>query len=78
MVDESKSESNIELSAAATGHIQDYMDRIGHEPSKWEDIEHRHMTHEFWGEFGTYIGRHAKNNNLAHNNNKNKKEHKNR
>ena len=37
------------------------MDRIGHEPSKWEDIENRHMTHEFWGKFGTYIGKHAKN-----------------
>ena len=64
-VDDSKSESNIKRSSAATRHLQDYMDRIGHEPSKWEDIENRHMTHEFWGKFGTYIGKHAKNKNFV-------------
>ena len=32
-VDDSKSELNIEGSAEATSHLQDYMDRIGHEPS---------------------------------------------
>ena len=64
-VDDSKSESNIKRSAGATRHLQDYMDRICHEPSKWEDLEHCHMTHEFWGQFGTYIGKHAKNNNFV-------------
>ena len=64
-VDDSKSESNIKHSAAATRHLQDYMDRIGHESSKWEDLEHSHMTHEFWGNFGTYIGKHAKNKNFV-------------
>ena len=44
-VDDLKSESNIKRSDAATRHLQDYMDKIGHEPIKWEDIEHRHMTH---------------------------------
>ena len=33
-VDESKSESHTKRSAAASGHLQDYMDKIGHEPSK--------------------------------------------
>ena len=64
-VDDSKSESNIKRSAAATRHLQDYMDKIGHEPSKWEDLEHCHMTHEFWGKFGTYIGKRAKNRNFV-------------
>ena len=63
-VDDSKSESNIKRSAAATRHLQNYMDRIGHEPSKWEDLEHCYMTHEFWGNFGTYTGKHAKNKNF--------------
>ena len=48
-VDDSKSESNIKRSAAATRNLQDYMDIICHEPSKWEDLEHCHMTHEFGG-----------------------------
>ena len=48
-VDESKSESNTKHSAAASVHLQDYMDKIGHEPSKWEDLEHHHMTHNFGG-----------------------------
>ena len=48
-VDESKSELHTKRSAVASGHLQDYMDKIGHEPSKWEDLEHCHMTHEFGG-----------------------------
>ena len=48
-VDYLKSELHIKSSAEATGHLQDYMDKIVHEPSKWEDLEHRHMTHEFGG-----------------------------
>ena len=59
-VDESTSEPHTKLSTAASGNIQDYMDKIGHEPSKWEDLEHRHTTHEFWGKFGTYKGKHVK------------------
>ena len=59
-VDDSKSESNIKHSTASTRHLQDYMDIICHEPSKWEDLKHFHMTHEFWGKFGNYIGKHAK------------------
>ena len=64
-VDDSKSESNIKRSAAATRNLQDYMDIICHEPSKWEDLEHCHMTHEFCGKFGTYIGKHARNKNFV-------------
>ena len=41
------------------------MDIIGHEPCKWEDLEHRHTTHEFWGKFGTYKGKHTQNKNLV-------------
>ena len=48
-VDESKSELNIKRSATASWHLQDYMDAICHEPSNWEDLEHFHMTHVFWG-----------------------------
>ena len=48
-VDESKSQLHTKRSTAASGHLQDYMDKIGHVPSKWEDLEHHHMTHDFWG-----------------------------
>ena len=64
-VDDSKSESNIKRSAAATRHLQDYMDRICHSPRKWEDLKHGDMTNTFWGQFGTYIGKHAKNKNFV-------------
>ena len=45
----------------ALGHLQDFMDAISHQPSKWEDMEHCHMNHDFGGKFGTYLGKHAKN-----------------
>ena len=64
-VDDSKSESNIKRSAAATRHLQDYMDRIRHSPRKWEDLKHGDITNTFWGQFGTYIGKHAKNKNYV-------------
>ena len=38
VVDDSKSESNIKHSHAATRHLQDYMYIICHEPSKWENL----------------------------------------
>ena len=47
--------------AAALGNIQDFIYTISHQPCKWEDREHCHMTHDFWGKFGTYLGHHAKN-----------------
>ena len=34
-VDELKSESNTKNSSAASGNLQDYMDKICHEPSNW-------------------------------------------
>ena len=41
------------------------MDAVSRQPSKWEDLEHFHMTHDFlWG-VGTYLGQHAKNKNLV-------------
>ena len=46
-VDEANSESKTKHSAAASGNLQEYMNAISHEPSKWEDIEHCHMTHHF-------------------------------
>ena len=49
VVYEAKSESKAKNSAAALVNLQDYMDAISHEPSKWEDLEHCHMTHDFWG-----------------------------
>ena len=49
-VNEAKSESKTKHSSGASGHLQDYMDALCHEPSKWEDLEHFHMTHVFgWG-----------------------------
>ena len=60
-VDEAKSELKTKSSAAASGHFQDYMYAISNEPSKWEDIEQCHMTHDVWGGVGTYLGQHANN-----------------
>ena len=37
------------------------MDAISHQPSKWEDLEHFHMPHYFWGKFGTYLFQNANN-----------------
>ena len=65
-VDEVKSESKKKRSSAASRHLQDYINAIFHEPSKWEDLEHCHMTHDFfWGGVGTYLGQNAKNKNLG-------------
>ena len=64
-VDDSKSESNIKRSHAATRHLQEYMDSIHHSAHKWEDMKHDDMTNKFLGEFGTYIGKHAKNKNYV-------------
>ena len=64
-LDESKSESHIKRSAVASGHLQDYMDKIRHEPSKLEDLEHCHMNHDFLGGVGTYKGQHAKDKSLG-------------
>ena len=41
------------------------MDSIHHSARKWEDLEHGDMTNKFWGEFGTYIVKHAKNKNYV-------------
>ena len=64
-LDKSHSESNMKRTAAASGHLQDFTDAISHQPSQLEDMEHFHMTHYFWGEFGTYLGQHAKNKNMV-------------
>ena len=48
-VEESKSEFNTKKTAAASGNLQDFMYAISHQPSKWEDVEHSHMTHDFQG-----------------------------
>ena len=56
-LDEAKSESNTKRSSAASVHLQEYMDAICHEPSKWEDMEHFRMTHDFWGEGGWNLSR---------------------
>ena len=60
-VDKYQSESKMKWTAAPLGNIQDFMVTISYQLSKWENIEHCHMTHYFWGEFGTYMGRHTKN-----------------
>ena len=48
-VDEAKSELKTKRSAAVLGHLQDYMDAICQEPSKWEYLEHVHMTRDLGG-----------------------------
>ena len=48
-VDEAKSDSKMKQTAAASGNLQYFMDEISHQPSKWEDLEHCHMTHDFLG-----------------------------
>ena len=48
-VDKSKSDLNTKRSAAASGSLQDYMDKICHELSNWEDLEHHHTNHDFGG-----------------------------
>ena len=47
--DESQSESKTKQTAAASEHQQDFMDAINHQPSEWEDLEHFHITHDYWG-----------------------------
>ena len=48
-VDDSRSESNIKRSHAATRHLQEYMDRIHHSKHKRENLKHDDMTNDFWG-----------------------------
>ena len=60
-VDESQSESKMKRTAAASGYLKDFMDTISHQPSQWEDMEHCHMNHNFWGGFGNYLGQNTKN-----------------
>ena len=64
-VDEAKIDSKKKRSASALGHLQYYMYEISREPSKCEDLEHCHMTHDVWGGVGTYLGQHANNKNLG-------------
>ena len=45
-VDKAQRESKTKRTAAASGHLKDFMDAISNQLSKWEDLEHFHMTHE--------------------------------
>ena len=47
--------------AASLGHLQDFMDTTSYKPSQWDGMEHCHMTHDFWGNSGTYLGQYDKN-----------------
>ena len=60
-VDKSQSESKTKSTSAALGNLQDFMDSISNQPSKWEDLEHCHMNLYFWQTFGTYLGQNVKN-----------------
>ena len=59
-VDESESKSRRKSSVLASAHIQDFMNAIKNQQSKHKDMEHSHMSCEFWGGFATYVGQHAK------------------
>ena len=61
VVDKAQSESKTKRTGATSGHLQDFMYEISNQPSKWEYLEHFHMTHYFWGKFGTYLGQLANN-----------------
>ena len=52
-VDKSQSESKMKQTSAASGHLQDFMDPISHQPSQWGYLEYCHRTHGFWGNFVT-------------------------
>ena len=60
-LEKAKSESKTKRIAASLENLQDSMDVISHQPSKWDDLEYCHMTHDFWGGFGTYMCQHVKN-----------------
>ena len=53
-VDKAKSESKTKRSSESAGHLQDYMDAISHEQSKWGYLEHCHMTHDNDQDIPTY------------------------
>ena len=55
-VDEAHSKSMKKRKVAALGYLQDYMDAVRHQPSKWKDQEYSHTTHDNWGSFVTYLG----------------------
>ena len=55
-LDEAKSESKTKQTAAASRHIKDFMGKLSHQLSKWEDLEHCHMTRDFfWGGELTWV-----------------------
>ena len=60
-VNEYQSGSKLKQTVAASVHLQYYMDAISHQPIKREDMEHFHMTHDFWGDSTTYLGHNARN-----------------
>ena len=59
-VDKYQSESKLKLTYVALGNLQDFVEAISHKPSKWEYLEHCHMTPDFLGGFGNYLGQRAK------------------
>ena len=48
-LDEANSDSKTKQTAAASRHIKDFMGKLSHQLSKWEDLEHCHMTRDFFG-----------------------------
>ena len=55
-----KTDSNRKLSVSDLPHIKYYINSTKHEPSKWEYLEYYHKSHNFWGGFDIYIGKHAR------------------
>ena len=47
IVEEYHSEYKKKRTVAASGNLQDYMNALKNQPSKWGDLEHSHMTHKF-------------------------------
>ena len=60
-VEKDQSKFKKKQTVAYSEHLQDCMDAIKHQPSKWEDMEYSHMAHTFWSGFATYLVHHARN-----------------
>ena len=41
------------------------MNAISHQQCKWKDLDHCHITHDFFGGVGTQLDHHAKNDIMA-------------
>ena len=60
-MEESNTESNINLKVVALTRLQYYINSINRLLRNWVDLKYGHMTHKFFGGGGTYIGKYKNN-----------------